>query len=385
MEHIKGSSYKNIEKYHEKFIYINGEEILDFSNANFLGLRDDERIKEEMKKGIDLYSLNPEINKTLLENTDVYYKLVSKIKEMIKLPEAIVYSSGYNVNIAILSALFKETDIIFSDSLNSINIIEGIYLSGAKLVRYRHNDMRDLKDKLLRYRDEYERACVVTDSIFTMDGEKANIKGIADLKEVKEFILMVDETNANGIFGESFGGISDEQGVTDKVDLIFSYLYKSFGCMGEYASMTSQMKEALMQNSLRRDLINKSTINPIMAVGALKAIELAEEERWRRHKVTDLGKILHNSLSALGFDLTESETGIVTIVFESDREVIDISKMLYDNKILAAVTIGKTTIKPRLRFFIGAHFDNEDIEKIVERFKNIKAEYYVEKAPINLK
>ena len=99
----------------------------------------------------------------------------------------------------------------------------------------------------------------------------------------------------------------------------------------------------------------------------------------------DLGKILHNTLSSLGFDLTESETGVVTVVFESDREVIDISKMLYEEKILAAVTIGKTTIKPRLRFFIGAHFDNEDIEKIVEKFKSIKKEYYLDKTPVNIK
>ena len=383
MDQAKGSS-KNIEKYHEKYIYINGEEILDFSNANFLGLRDDLRVKEEMKKGIDLYSLNPEINKTITENNEIYYKLVDKIKSLNNLPETIVYSSGYNVNIAIISALFKETDIIFSDSLNSINIIEGIYLSGAKLVRYRHNDVRDLKDKLLRFRDEYDKACVITDSIFTMGGEKANIKDIAELKNIKDFTLIVDETNANGIFGENGGGISDEQGVTDKVDMILGYLYKAYGCMGEYASMTIDMKHMLMQNSLRRDLINKSTINPIMAIGTLKAFELSEEERWRKHKVIDLGKILHNSLSALGFDLTESETGVVTIIFESDREVIDISKILYEDKILAAVTIGKTTIKPRLRFFIGAHFDNEDIEKIVEKFKLIKKEYYVDKTPVSI-
>ena len=105
MEHIKNSSNKNIERYYEKFIYINGVELLDFSNANFLGLRDDKRIKEEMKKGIDLYSLNPEINKTLMENSDVYFKLANKIRKMSKLSEAIVYSSGYNVNVALISTL----------------------------------------------------------------------------------------------------------------------------------------------------------------------------------------------------------------------------------------------------------------------------------------
>ncbi len=385
MEHIKNSSNKNIERYHEKFIYINGVELLDFSNANFLGLRDDKRIKEEMKKGIDLYSLNPEINKTLMENSDVYFKLANKIRKMSKLSEAIVYSSGYNVNVALISTLFKETDVIFSDSLNSINILEGIYLSNAKLIRYKHNDINDLREKFLKYSEGHERVSVITDSIFTMDGEKAKLDEIAKLKEEKDFIFIVDETNANGIFGEHFGGIADEQNAIYNVDIVFSYLYKSFGCMGEYVAMTTPMKEMIMQNSLRRDLINKSTINPIMAVGTLKALELAEEERWRRHKVMDLGKILHNSLSSLGFTLTESETGIVTIIFETDREVIDISKMLFENKILAAVTIGKTTIKPRLRFFIGAHFSDEDIEKVVEKFKIIQKEYYVDKNPIEIK
>lgn len=385
MEHIKNSSNKNIEKYHEKYIYINGVELLDFSNANFLGLRDDERIKEEMKKGIDLYSLSPEINKSLMENSDVYFTLASKIKKMTGHPQAIVYSSGYNVNVAIISNLFKESDVIFSDSLNSINILEGIYLSNAKLIRYKHNDINDLREKMIKYTEPYEKMAVITDSIFTMDGEKASLDSIAKLKEEKDFLFIVDETNANGIFGESCGGISDEQNVVAKVDMIFSYLYKAFGCMGEYVTMSNSVKELLMQNSLRRDLINKSTINPIMAVGTLKAFELAEEERWRRHKVMELGKILHNSLTSLGFSLTESETGIVTVIFESDREVIDISKLLFENNILAAVTIGKITIKPRLRFFIGAQFSKEDIEKVVERFKIIQKEYYVDSNPIEIK
>ena len=188
MEHIKNSSNKNIERYHEKFIYINGVELLDFSNANFLGLRDDKRIKEEMKKGIDLYSLNPEINKTLMENSDVYFKLANKIRKMSKLSEAIVYSSGYNVNVALISTLFKETDVIFSDSLNSINILEGIYLSNAKLIRYKHNDINDLREKFLKYSEGHERVSVITDSIFTMDGEKAKLDEIAKLKEEKDFI-----------------------------------------------------------------------------------------------------------------------------------------------------------------------------------------------------
>lgn len=385
MEQIKSGGNRIIDKYHEKFIYINGEEILDFSNANFLGLRDDIRIKDEMKKGIDIYSLNPEISKTLVEHSNIYYNLVDKINKLTGFPESIVYSSGYNVNVALISALFKETDVIFSDSLNSINILEGIYLSGAKLIRYKHNNVRDLKDKLLRYSDEFDKACVITDSIFTMDGEKAKIKEIANLKSVKDFILIVDETNANGIFGTHFGGISDEQEVINSVDMVMGYLYKSFGCMGEYASMTTPVKDMLMQNSLRRDLINKSIVNPIMAVGTLKALELAQEESWRSEKVLEFGKLLHNSLTALGFTLTDSETGIVTIIFETDREVIDISKMLFEDKILAAVTISKTTINPRLRFFVGSHFNKMDIEKVIKTFEAIQKNYYTDKNPISIK
>lgn len=381
----KTSTSKTIERYHDKFIYINGEELLDFSSANFLGLRDDLRIKEEMKNGIDIYSLNPEINKTLMENTDVYFKLSEKLKKMTGFPEVIVYSSGYNVNVAIISALFKETDVIFSDSLNSINILEGVYLSGAKLVRYKHNDIKDLKDKIEKHKNEDGNVCVITDSIFTMNGEKAKLNEIGELKASFDFIFIVDETNANGILGENCGGVSDEQGAIPTIDMSLGYLYKVFGCMGEYAAMTTPMKRMLMQNSLRRDLINKSTINPIMATGALKALELAEEERWRRSKVVELCTYLNEELTVLGFNLTLSESGILTIVFETDREVIDISKLLYEDKILAAVTISKTTIKPRIRFFIGAHFEKKDMEKVVNRFKTISQQYYTDNNPISIK
>ncbi len=368
-----------IERYYEKYIYINGGEYLDFSNTNFLGLRDDVRVKDEIKRGVDLFSLNPEINKTLNQNVSIYHSLADKIKKMSGLPEAIVYSTGYNVNVGLIASLFNQHDVIFSDSLNSINILEGIYLSNAKLVRYKHNDIKDLDERISKYESQYEKIAVITDSVFTMDGEKAKLKEIAKLKEKHNFFLIVDESNANGLIGENFGGVSEEQKVTNKVDMIFGYLYKVFGSTGEYASMTSELKELLTHNSLRRDLINKSVISPIMAIGTLKSIELAETELWRSHKVIDLGAILHKELKNLNFSLTESETGIITIIFDSDKEVIDISKLLFEEKILVAVTIGKTTIKPRIRLFLNAHIDKKDIEFVIEKFKFLKETYYSDK------
>ncbi len=384
MDNSKGVS-KNIEKFSEKHIYINGEELLDFTSANYLGLRDDVRIKEEMKKGLDLYSLNPEINKVLGKNSDISHKLANKLKTLGQKEEAKVYSSGYNVNVALISNMFTERDVIFSDSLNSINLLEGIYLSGAKLVRFKHNDVEDLREKLEKYRKDYEKALVVVDSLFTMDGSKAPLQKIGFLKEKYKFFYFVDETNALGIIGETGGGVVEESQSKQYVDLIMGYMYKTFGSMGEFALMTKEIDDMLMQNSLRRDLINKSVISPVEAIGAFKSIEIAEEERWRKSKVIEVANEFRKKVADLGFSIVESDGPIVTLTFESDREVIDISKMLYEEKILVAVTVGKTTIKPRIRLFMGAHFEREDISAIVKVFKKISEEYYVNMNPTSLK
>ncbi len=384
MDSSKGIS-KNIEKFSEKHIYINGEELLDFTTVNYLGLRDDIRIKDEMKNGLELYSLNPEINKVLGQNTDICFKLANKLKQLGKMDEGKVYSSGYNVNVALISNLFTERDVIFSDSLNSINLLEGIYLSGAKLVRFKHNDINDLKEKLEKYRKDYEKALVVVDTLYTMDGSKAPLQKIGFLKEKYKFFYFVDETNALGIIGENGGGVTEESGSIQYIDLIMGYMYKTFGSMGEFALMTKEIDDLLMQNSLRRDLINKSVISPIEAAGAYKGMELAEEERWRKSKVLEIANEFRKKVEELGFSLVESDGPIVTLTFESDREVIDISKMLYEEKILVAVTVGKTTIKPRIRLFMGAHFEREDINAIIKVFKKISKEYYVNMNPTSLK
>lgn len=385
MDNSRVNFGKNIEKYSEKHIYVNGEELLDFSSSNFLGLRDDERIKEEMKKGIDLYSLNPEINKSIAENTDICYRVVNKLKDITGMDEVNVYSTGYNVNVAIIANLFGENDVVFSDSYNSINIVEGIYLSNAKLVRFKHNNIEDLKDKLEKYRHKYEKACVIVDSVYNIDGSKAPIQKIGFLKEKYKFNFFVDETNAIGIFGENEGGVTEESSSTQYVDLIMGYLYKTYGSMGEFAAMKKEIDSLLMQNSLRRDLINKSMITPIEAIGAIKAFELSETERWRKSKALDLSKSFREKITELGFSVVESDSLIVSITFETDREVVDISKMLYENKILASITISKNTIKPRIRLIFGSQFEKEDIDKLVGVFKNISKEYYVNMNPNKIK
>lgn len=373
---------RNIEKYEEKYIYINGDKFLDFASSNFLGLRDDKRIKEQMKKGLDKYSLNIEINKNIVSSSDVYLKLSNKIRKITQMEEVNIYSSGYNVNVAIISNLFNEKDVIFSDNLNSINLLEGIYLSGAKLVRYKHNDIDNLKSKLEKYRKRYDKACVVTEAIFTSDGKKSYLNKIGFLKDKYAFCFFVDETNSLGLFGEKNGGITEESNSLIYVDLIMGYFYKTFGSSGEYIAMKKKMDTLLMQNSLRRDLFNKSMITPIEAVGTYKSLELFEEERWRKNKMFELTQFFRKKINELGFNVIESDSPIVIIEFETDREVLDIRKILYEEKVLVSITISKTIIKPRIRVFIGGHFEKEDVNYVVKIFEKVSKEYYINMRPI---
>lgn len=381
MDNSRVNLSKKIDKYEEKYIYINGEKILDFTSTNYLGLRDDQRIKEEIKKGVDLYSLSPDINKTIPENSDICYQLINKLKEMTQMDEINVYSSGYNVNVAIITNLYDHNDVIFCDSLNSINILEGVYVSGAKLIRFKHNNVEDLKEKLEKYRSKYHKACVLVDSVFTMDGTKAPLKKIGFLKSKHNFHFFVDESNAIGLYGERESGITEESESLQYVDLMMGYLHKTYGTVGEFAAMKREIDNMLVQNSLRRDLINKSMINPMEAIGAMKAMELAKTERWRKVKSQELADLFRERITKLGFNVVESNSLIVALTFETDREVIDISKMLYDEKILGAITISKTTIESRIRFIFGSHLEREDINHLYAIFKKISKEYYVNMNP----
>lgn len=349
----------------DKYIIIGDKKFLDFSTHNPIGLRDNQQVKKVLKDSIDKFSLNSDINMRLPKSVKIYNQLSQTIAKRKNKSKAIIYSPGYNINISLLSYLFSTNDLILSDQLNSINIIEGIHLSGAKMVRYKNNDIDDLKEKLDKYQNDYKQIAVITESIFPINGLKAKLREIANLKEQYNFLFLVDESYGDGLYGPDGAGVASEQEVLEKIDFNMGYFSKNYSIPGEYLAINKDMENLLLQGSLRKNLIKKSGIESYLVLCLIEAFGILKDENDRVEKLFDNSRKLRKACLKMGYDAVICDTHIITLLFKEDKQVLDLAKILYDNGIIVSITIGKSTIKPRLRFFISSLFEDEDIDKII--------------------
>ena len=222
---------KPIEKIEDKYLYIHGKRYLDFSSSNYLGLRDDKRVVEAVKKSLDIYGLGSGASRLVVGNSKVFDDLETKLAQLKNKEKALVFNSGYDLNLGVISAIANENTYIFCDKLNHASIYDGINLSKAKLIRYKHNDIEDLKKKLNEYKD-YEDKLLITDTVFSMDGDKAKLREIVELKKEFGFQIMVDEAHAGGVLGTNGMGLAEEENLFEEIDIIMGTFSKAYGGQG---------------------------------------------------------------------------------------------------------------------------------------------------------
>ena len=363
---------RKIEKIEGKYINIAGKSYIDFSSNNYLGLRDDKRIILSGKEAAEKYGAGSGASRVVTGNSSIYSRLEEKIAEFKGKDKALIFNSGYDANIAIFSSIFDESDIIFADKLIHASIIDGIKLSGAKLLRYKHNDIADLKIKMAKYSGKYKKIGVVTESVFSMDGDIGKIKEISDLKKIENFIFIVDEAHATGIFGERGSGVIEELGLEkNNVDVIMGTLGKALGSYGAYIAADSIIVEFLINRA--RPFIFSTALPPFSCGAALKAIELIMEKKVLTEKLYENIMFARKNAESSGFALPKDITPIVPLIIGSNSEVVKLQKLIFDNGYVAA-GIRPPTVpegKSRIRLTINPYHDREDIEglfKVVHSF-----------------
>ena len=360
-------SIKNIEKTEGKYIYIDGKKYLDLSSSNYLGLRDDSRVKEEVKKAIDTYGFGSGASRLVCGTADVYTQLEDYLKTEKKQEAALFFNSGYDANLGIISSIIGKNDVVFCDKLNHASIYDGIFLSGAKLIRYKHNDVLDLKKKLLQHRDKYQKAMIVTDTLFSMDGDFADLKAILELKEQHKAIFMIDEAHAGGVFGESGMGLAEYENILQKIDINMGTFSKAYGGQGAYVCASKLTVEYLINKS--RSLIYTTAIPPAVAAGNLIAMRIAKEESWRRKKLLDLVAYLREGIGKLGLEIVDGESQIIPIICKSNEMALKLSGELYKKGIFVPAIRKPTVNQPRLRVSLGALLGIEDLEFFLEELE----------------
>ncbi len=312
-------SVKSFSKKDEKYVYFGEKRLLNLSSNNYLGIADNRRITEEFMKFIGgKYSFGSASARLLTGNLPVYKDLENLLAKLYNKESALIFNSGYHANVGITSALAQKGDVIFSDKLNHASIIDGMKLSQGKFFRYQHNNMQSLEQLLIRERENYENAIIITESVFSMDGDIADLAKIVELKKKYNCILAVDEAHAFGVFGKTGLGIAEHLNLTGEIDLLIGTFGKAIGSVGAFV---------VGDKTLIDFLINKS--RPFIFSTALPPINIAYT-KW----------VIENKLSGT-FDKRQkmlalaqkfnSPSHIVPVIIGENAKTVEMCEILYQN------------------------------------------------------
>ena len=345
-------------------IYFRNKEYLDFSSNDYLGLSDHPAIKDAAKEAIDRLGTGASASRLLSGDLVLHHELEEETAAFKSKESALVFNSGYQANAGAISALCRRGDAIFSDRLNHASIIDGILLSGARFFRFNHNDTGHLESLLKKERDKFREALIITETIFSMDGDRCPLREITFLKERYNCILMVDEAHATGIFGKYGSGVVEEEDLTAEVDLIMGTFSKALGSFGAYIAGSKKITDYLVNSA--RSFIYSTALPPPVTAANLAALRLVKGEAFRRQRLLESSDYFRKQLQIKGFVIKGSSQIIPLILGESEK-AIAMSREL-KNRGYWALPIRPPTVpkgEARLRFSLTYNHTKEILERLV--------------------
>ncbi|MBN1468333.1 MAG: pyridoxal phosphate-dependent aminotransferase family protein [Fusobacteriaceae bacterium] len=360
---------KKIEKLEGKYIFFEGKKYLDFSSSNYLGLRDDRRIIEIMKKALDEYGVGSGASRLVVGTAKVFEELEEYLAKLKNKDKALFFNSGYDLNLGVISAIANKGTYVFCDKLNHASIYDGISLSKSNLIRYKHNDIKDLERNLEKYKG-VEDKLLVTDTVFSMDGDKAKLKEIVKLKDKYGFRIMVDEAHAGGVLGENGMGLVEAENLYERIDIIMGTFSKAYGGQGAYVVGDKDFIEYLINKT--RSLIYTTSLPPSIVAGNLEALKISINEKFRKETLKENSEYLRETLNKEGFFIGESETQIIPVIFDSNEEALFYYEELLKKGIYLPAIRKPTVMKARLRISLGYKIEKIDIDYLINALVEIK-------------
>lgn len=310
---------KNFTAKDEKYIYYKGKKLLNLSSNNYLNFADNRAITAEfLDFAKNEYSFGSASSRLLTGTLPVYNELENLLSGKYKKEACLLYNSGYHANVGISSALNQKGDVIFSDKLNHASIIDGMQLSQGKFFRYPHNNMTALENLLIRERSNYKNAFIVTESVFSMDGNIADLKKIVELKKKYDCGLIIDEAHAFGVFGENGLGVAEQLGIIDDVDLLVGTFGKAAGSMGAFAAGSGILIDFLINKS--RSFIFSTALPPVNIAFSKWIIENKfPEVKEKRKRMLELAKTFG------------SQSHIIPVIIGENKDTVDLCEILFHN------------------------------------------------------
>jgi glycine C-acetyltransferase len=350
---------------------VDGKRVLNLCSNNYLGLANHPRIVQAAKDAADKMGVGPGAVRTIAGTMDLHVELDKRLAKFKGVESAITFQSGFTANLAVIPALVGKEDVIFSDELNHASIIDGSRLSRAKIIRFKHADPQDLEVQLKTHRNEYRRAMVITDGVFSMDGDLAPLDKIYGVTKNFDTILMVDDAHGEGVVGKGGRGIVDHFDLHGKVDVEVGTLSKAFGVVGGVAAGDPRVVEWLHQRG--RPFLFSSAMTVPDVAACLAAVDLLEESTELVDKLWANADLFKTEMKKLGFDTGKSVTPITPVMLGEAQLAQKFSRELYDAGVFG-MAIGFPTVPrgtARIRVMISAALSSADLEQGLAAFQKV--------------
>ncbi len=347
-------------------IYYGGVELFDFSSNDYLALSGHPKLKEASKRAVDSLGASASASRLLSGDLKIHHQLEDRVAEFKGKESALVFNSGYQANVGIISALYSKADAVFCDRLSHASIIDAVQQSGARLFRFGHNDLDHLESLLKNQSHKFKNRLIVTETVFSMDGDKPALKEFVNIKAKYNCFLMVDEAHATGIFGQNGAGVVEEQGVSDRIELIMGTFSKALGSFGAYLACSEKIKQYLINSC--RSFIYSTALPPAVIAADIEALNIVRDEPFRRKALLVNADYFRTRLSGEGFDVKGSSQIVPLVVADTDRAA-RLSRQLQQSRFWV-LPIRPPTVPPgqaRLRFSLTYNHTKQLLEKLADR------------------
>ncbi|MCJ8010463.1 glycine C-acetyltransferase [Paenibacillus sp. KQZ6P-2] len=356
-------------------ILIEGKTLINLSSNNYLGLATDERLVEASIQAAKKYGAGAGAVRTINGTLDLHLELERKLAEFKHTEAVITYQSGFNCNMAAISAVMDKNDAILSDELNHASIIDGCRLSKANTIRFKHSDMEDLRAQAKAAKESglYNKIMVITDGVFSMDGDIAKLPEIVEIAEEFDLITYVDDAHGSGVLGGGAGTVK-HFGLSDRIDFQIGTLSKAIGVVGGYVAGTKKLIEWLKLRS--RPFLFSTAMPPASVAACIASVDILMNDQTLIKKLWENGDFLKSELKKLGFDVGHSETPITPCIIGDEVKTQEFSKRLYEEGVYAKAIVFPTVPKGtgRIRNMPTAAHSKEMLEQVVSIYEKVGKE-----------